>query len=331
MLASRTPNEGLVEYFGAALHAELAALARATTRKRSAPRRGAACTCCPASWARSSASFAAASGPTTSCGSIPSTSHSARLTELRCDDVARRRARRDELHLSQDHAVVAQGRLRCRAARLRLAARHRHARQTTRRAHRGRRPRGRRAHRPQHGWAGGARRAHACRRQTRLAAHHARHAELGIAGRGAGIARHVFGGAQDRHARSAAQRRISGAQRVREFSRTARAAAGQPAASATSTCSTPPRGRRRSGSGCRAAARGRRAWSSAWRRRMRASPWWWAAIARRPPASRCATATSNTNTACRATARFRSSSRAFPARATATWSAGTATCRSPIA
>ena len=33
-LASRTPNEGLVEYFGEALHAELAALARTTTRKR---------------------------------------------------------------------------------------------------------------------------------------------------------------------------------------------------------------------------------------------------------------------------------------------------------
>ena len=44
---------------------------------RRAPRRGAACTCCPASWARSSASSAAASGPTTFSGSIPSTSRSA--------------------------------------------------------------------------------------------------------------------------------------------------------------------------------------------------------------------------------------------------------------
>ena len=34
VLASRASNEGLVEYFGEALHAELAALARATTRKR---------------------------------------------------------------------------------------------------------------------------------------------------------------------------------------------------------------------------------------------------------------------------------------------------------
>ena len=40
-------------------------------------RRGAASTCCPASWARSSDSFAAANGPTTSCGWIPSTSPSA--------------------------------------------------------------------------------------------------------------------------------------------------------------------------------------------------------------------------------------------------------------
>ncbi|HEU5133980.1 MAG TPA: CHAT domain-containing protein [Steroidobacteraceae bacterium] len=42
LLAASTPNEGLVEYFGAELHAELARLARATTRKsakRSAPRR----------------------------------------------------------------------------------------------------------------------------------------------------------------------------------------------------------------------------------------------------------------------------------------------------
>ena len=53
--------------------------------------------------------------------------------------LARRGARRDELQLSQDHAVAAQGGLRRRAARLRLAARHRDARQTARRAHRGRR------------------------------------------------------------------------------------------------------------------------------------------------------------------------------------------------
>jgi hypothetical protein len=42
LLASSTTNEGLVEYFGAELHAELARLARATTRKsakRTAPRR----------------------------------------------------------------------------------------------------------------------------------------------------------------------------------------------------------------------------------------------------------------------------------------------------
>ena len=42
LLASSTPNEGLVEYFGAELHAELAKLARGTTRKsskRAAPRR----------------------------------------------------------------------------------------------------------------------------------------------------------------------------------------------------------------------------------------------------------------------------------------------------
>ena len=42
LLASPTPHEGLVEYFGAELHAELASLARTTTRKRKArarPRR----------------------------------------------------------------------------------------------------------------------------------------------------------------------------------------------------------------------------------------------------------------------------------------------------
>ncbi|HEU4779692.1 MAG TPA: CHAT domain-containing protein [Steroidobacteraceae bacterium] len=42
MLASGTPHAGLIEYFGAELHAELAKLARATTRKgakRAAPRR----------------------------------------------------------------------------------------------------------------------------------------------------------------------------------------------------------------------------------------------------------------------------------------------------
>ena len=72
-------NEGLIDYFGAELHAELAKLARATTRAsaRHAPRRGGASTSCPASWVRSSASCAAANAPTTSCGSIPSTSRSA--------------------------------------------------------------------------------------------------------------------------------------------------------------------------------------------------------------------------------------------------------------
>jgi hypothetical protein len=42
ILASDQPQQGLVEYFGEALHAELAALARSTTRKRKArarPRR----------------------------------------------------------------------------------------------------------------------------------------------------------------------------------------------------------------------------------------------------------------------------------------------------
>jgi len=40
LLAARTPHEGLIEYFGAELHAELATLARATARKRrAAPRR----------------------------------------------------------------------------------------------------------------------------------------------------------------------------------------------------------------------------------------------------------------------------------------------------
>ena len=38
---------------------------------------------------------------------------------------------------------------------------------------------------------------------------HAGHAEFRIARRGAGAARHVFGGAQDRHARPAARRGIS--------------------------------------------------------------------------------------------------------------------------
>jgi pimeloyl-ACP methyl ester carboxylesterase len=42
LLSSRTPHQGLVEYFGETLHAELASLARSTTRKRktrAAPRR----------------------------------------------------------------------------------------------------------------------------------------------------------------------------------------------------------------------------------------------------------------------------------------------------
>jgi hypothetical protein len=36
LLTASPPNPGLIEYFGAELHAELAALARATTRKRRA-------------------------------------------------------------------------------------------------------------------------------------------------------------------------------------------------------------------------------------------------------------------------------------------------------
>ena len=36
LLASRSRNEGLVEYFGAELHAELAKLARVTTRRKRA-------------------------------------------------------------------------------------------------------------------------------------------------------------------------------------------------------------------------------------------------------------------------------------------------------
>jgi hypothetical protein len=39
LLAGATPNQGLVEYFGEALHAELARLARATKRRRAAPGR----------------------------------------------------------------------------------------------------------------------------------------------------------------------------------------------------------------------------------------------------------------------------------------------------
>jgi hypothetical protein len=39
LLAAREPHQGLVEYFGAALHAELARLARATQRRRGAPGR----------------------------------------------------------------------------------------------------------------------------------------------------------------------------------------------------------------------------------------------------------------------------------------------------
>ncbi len=39
LLAAREPHEGLIEYFGAALHAELARLARATRRRRGAPGR----------------------------------------------------------------------------------------------------------------------------------------------------------------------------------------------------------------------------------------------------------------------------------------------------
>ncbi len=39
LLAGPTPHQGLVEYFGAALHAELAALARASKRRRAAPGR----------------------------------------------------------------------------------------------------------------------------------------------------------------------------------------------------------------------------------------------------------------------------------------------------
>jgi len=39
LLASRTRHEGLVEYFGAGLHAELVQLARATLKQRPAVRR----------------------------------------------------------------------------------------------------------------------------------------------------------------------------------------------------------------------------------------------------------------------------------------------------
>ncbi len=39
LLAARTPHPGLIEYFGASLHAELARLARATRRRRGAPGR----------------------------------------------------------------------------------------------------------------------------------------------------------------------------------------------------------------------------------------------------------------------------------------------------
>ena len=69
----------------------------------------------------------------------------------------------------------------------------------------------------------------------------------------------------------------------------------------------------------------RRGSSSAWRPPTRASTWWSAATAPPPRASRCAMATSSTNTACRATAPCPSSSRGSPAHATATWNAGTAT------
>ena len=130
LLASGTPNEGLVEYFGAELHAELAKLARATTRKPARRARAAP----PRLRAARHHGLAARLHPRRQTPNDilwldPIDIAFGRLTELALNDASRVvRARRDELQLSQDHAVPAQGRLRRRAARLRLAARHRHAR-----------------------------------------------------------------------------------------------------------------------------------------------------------------------------------------------------------
>ena len=106
-----------------------------------------------------------------------------RLMELKFSaGLARGRAGRDELHVSQVHAVAARGGLRCGAARLRLAPRRCFARQTTRRAHRRGWPRGSGARRPQHGRPRGARRADACRPAARLAGRHAGHPNSGSVG-----------------------------------------------------------------------------------------------------------------------------------------------------
>ena len=212
-----------------ALHAELAALARATTRKRktrAAPQRRVYVL--PGIMGSQLGFIRGGKRPNDILWLDPIDIAFGRLTELTLSDASR---------------IVALGAMNYSYLKLTLSLRKAgfdavlldydwrrdiaHARQAAGRAHRGGRPRQSRAHRPQHGRPRGARRAHARRRQAGLAAHHARHAEFRIAGRRAGIARHLFGGAQDRHARPAARRGIPRAQRVREFSRPARTAARQ--------------------------------------------------------------------------------------------------------
>ena len=283
----RTRHEGLVEYFGEA----------AARRPRGAGARTSAATALAAPGRRvyvlpgimgSQLGFVrGGQRPNDILWLDPIDIAFGRLTELKLSGDARkhRRARRDELQLSQAHAVLAQGRLRRRAARTttggttsrtlgkllaeRIAADGHDAC---------------RAARPQHGRPGGARRAHACRRQAGFPAGHARHAELRI------------GGARCRHC-----------------------AAPIPwcASSPCSTCGTTrnswrsevfssfpglhellpvrrarqrprpvrPGGMARAGSrpGRGAVAGRRRARRNAWRPRIRASTWWSAAIASPPP------------------------------------------------
>ena len=246
LLAARTRNEGLVEYFGAALHAELAKLARAThaPRGRAGPPR-----------VRAARHHGLAAGlharrprsPTTFSGWIPSTFAFGRLTELR---------------LAHDSRVVALGAMSYTYLKLTLSLRKA----------------GFDAVLLDYDWrrdiatlgkllaeriaADGTRRTWRCVGHSmgglvaRAALTHAagnRVSQLimlgtpncGLARRHAGAARHVFGGAQNRACSICGTTRNSSRSAV--FSTFPGLHELLPAgdASAISTCSIPTRGRRR--------------------------------------------------------------------------------------
>ncbi len=307
LLASRDSQRRAGRILRAALYADLAKLARATQRPPAAP--AGACTCCPASWARSSG-FMRGGQQTQRHSLAGSHRHSVR-TAGRADagaglravalgsmsytylkiTLSLRKAGFDAVLLDYDwrRDVATLGKLLAE----RIAAD-------------GKREGG--AARPQHGRPRGARRAHARRRRPGLAAAHARHAECRLAGRHPGIARHVFRGAQDRHAGPAARCGIPRQRSVRDFSGCARTAA---AGARRQLDLFEPDAWPAAGPRPEAAMLRRTAGlaNGAWRPRMRASTPSSAATASPPPAWRCATAISSMSTACAAMAPCPSNSR----------------------